>query len=419
MKKPGTLTFPERRTTGLHDTKVCWVEPELSNSVSSVSVLRRTSGAESFIAIQYEGMKLLDSGTNTLSVQTVLAFTNGVFRSSEFSYVDVSADSPNLVYAKVGVQNLVRKSRNEFSFQPVFNNPQYSIVRVAGTGTDPAKEDSDGDGLTDEEERLIGTDPSQPDTDGDGMNDGWEHTYSFNPLVDNATDNDPTNDYGYDRDNDGLTNGFTFDDPSGSHSEKYRLVLEPVPESGPGETPPMKSWLNENYGECETKTAMLTKGWTYEIRLYHAGTNMEDGSPDYDYLLSWSVPTCCGCVTNDPAGLICEDYTSSSFAGEGKIAKILVLYSDCDEVFEEQNEVPTKYSRIFHWPTFKASWPFVETSGMLTPATSAWQKQEVLKGIDLLVGTLDGGWGNAIIEVNRLIFRIEKGKIKSHENIHS
>jgi len=35
----------------------------------------------------------------------------------------------------------------------------------------------------------------------------------------------------------------------------------------------------------------------------------------------------------------------------------------------------------------------IETSGMLTPATSAWQKQEVLKGIDLLVGTLDGGWG--------------------------
>ena len=350
----------------------CWVQSELSNSVSSASVLRRTSGVESFIAIQYEGLKLLDSGTNTVSVQTILAFTNGVFRSSEFSYVDVSADSPNLVYAKAGVQNLVRKSRNEFSFQPVFINPQYSIVRVAGTGTDPSKEDSDGDGLTDEEERLIGTDPSQPDTDGDGMNDGWEHTYSFKPLVDNAIDNDPTNDYGYDRDNDGLTNGqecewgtnprsedtdndgvtdkdeiengsdptdpndggipasrvpvsFTFGDPSGSHSEKYRLVLEPVSESGPGETPPPKSWLNENYGECETKTAMLTKGWTYEIRLCHAGTNMEDGSPDYDYLLSWSVPSCCGCVTNDPAGLICEDYTSSSFAGEGKIAKILVL----------------------------------------------------------------------------------------------
>ena len=42
---------------------------------------------------------------------------------------------------------------------------------------------------------------------------------------------------------------------------------------------------------------------------------------------------------------------------------------------------------------FQPAMTFVETSGMLTPATSAWQKQEVLKGIDLLVGTLDGGWG--------------------------
>ena len=235
------------------------------------------------------------------------------------------------------------------------------------------------------------------------MNDGWEHTYSFNPLVDNATDNDPTNDYGYDRDNDGLTNGqecewgtnprsddtdndgvtdkdeiengsdptdpndggipasrvpvsFTFGDPSGSHSEKYRLVLEPVSESGPGETPPTKSWLNENYGECETKTAMLTKGWTYEIRLYHAGTSMEDGSPDYDYLLSWSVPSCCGCATNDPAGLICEDYTSDSFAGEGKIAKILVLdggiwadYNRTDGIDNSDKSKAYRGKQLRHW----------------------------------------------------------------------
>ena len=381
----------------------CWVEPELSNSVSAVSVFCRTNGEETLVAIQYEGLKLLDSGTNTMSVQTILAFTNGVFRSSEFSYRDVSVGSPSAISVSAGVQNLVRKSRNEFNFQPVVVSQQYSILRVAGTGTDPSKEDSDGDGLTDEEERKIGTDPFQPDTDGDGMNDGWEHTYSFNPNVDNATDNDPTNDYGYDRDNDGLTNGqerewgtnprsddtdndgvtdkdeiengsdptdpndggipasrvpvsFTFGDPSGSHSEKYRLVLEPVSESGPGETPPTKSWLNENYGECETKTAMLTKGWTYEIRLYHAGTNMEDGSPDYDYLLSWSVPTCCGCVTNDPAGLICEDYTSSSFAGEGKIAKILVLdggiwadYNRTDGIDNSDKSKAYRGKQLRHW----------------------------------------------------------------------
>lgn len=127
-------------------------------------------------------------------------------------------------------------------------------------------------------------------------------------------------------------------------------------ESGPGETPPTKSWLNENYGECETKTAMLTKGWTYEIRLYHAGTSMEDGSPDYDYLLSWSVPSCCGCATNDPAGLICEDYTSDSFAGEGKIAKILVLdggiwadYNRTDGIDNSDKSKAYRGKQLRHW----------------------------------------------------------------------
>ena len=50
----------------------------------------------------------------------------------------------------------------------------------------------------------------------------------------------------------------------------------------------------------------------------------------------------------------------------------------------------------------------IETTGMLTPATSAWQKQEVLKGIDLLFGTLDGGWGfhcwRSLIPVNPPVF---------------
>src|SRR4051794_36150985 len=34
--------------------------------------------------------------------------------------------------------------------------------------------DSDSDGLTDSEERLVGTDPVNPDSDGDGIPDGWE-----------------------------------------------------------------------------------------------------------------------------------------------------------------------------------------------------------------------------------------------------
>ena len=57
------------------------------------------------------------------------------------------------------------------------------------------QEDTDGDGLTNNEEIQIGTDPLNPDTDGDGLKDGEEvKTYGTNPLAP-------------DTDNDGLTDG--------------------------------------------------------------------------------------------------------------------------------------------------------------------------------------------------------------------
>lgn len=42
--------------------------------------------------------------------------------------------------------------------------------------------DSDGDGLSDEEERRTGTDPFNPDTDGDGYPDGLEIILGSDPL---------------------------------------------------------------------------------------------------------------------------------------------------------------------------------------------------------------------------------------------
>jgi hypothetical protein len=42
--------------------------------------------------------------------------------------------------------------------------------------------DTDGDGLTDEEEAERGTDPDNPDTDGDGLTDGQEVANGTDPL---------------------------------------------------------------------------------------------------------------------------------------------------------------------------------------------------------------------------------------------
>ena len=62
-------------------------------------------------------------------------------------------------------------------------------------GTDPNKADSDDDGLSDREEAELGTDPNNADTDGDGLSDGDEvNSYNTNPL--NA-----------DTDGDGLSDG--------------------------------------------------------------------------------------------------------------------------------------------------------------------------------------------------------------------
>ena len=56
--------------------------------------------------------------------------------------------------------------------------------------------DSDGDGLSDEQESKLGTDPNNPDTDSDGLSDFEEvNIYKTDPL--NA-----------DSDNDGLSDGF-------------------------------------------------------------------------------------------------------------------------------------------------------------------------------------------------------------------
>src|SRR5205823_14967458 len=43
--------------------------------------------------------------------------------------------------------------------------------------------DSDGDGLTDDQEVDLGTDPLSADTDGDGIPDGREVSLGLDPLI--------------------------------------------------------------------------------------------------------------------------------------------------------------------------------------------------------------------------------------------
>ena len=62
------------------------------------------------------------------------------------------------------------------------DNDGISNLNEFKIGTNPLKFDTDEDDITDDEERVIGTDPLNEDTDGDGASDGWEKKNGFDPL---------------------------------------------------------------------------------------------------------------------------------------------------------------------------------------------------------------------------------------------
>lgn len=55
------------------------------------------------------------------------------------------------------------------------------IPKPIANKIDSSKNDSDNDGLTDEDEKIYGTDPKNPDTDSDGYSDGDEVKNGYNP----------------------------------------------------------------------------------------------------------------------------------------------------------------------------------------------------------------------------------------------
>ncbi|MGB7394412.1 MAG: Ig-like domain-containing protein, partial [Pricia sp.] len=95
-----------------------------------------------------------------------------------------------------------------------------------GTGIVTVSQDSDNDGLTDNEEDALGTDPNNPDSDGDGIDDGQEVTDNTDPLDDCDSSNGtplPSTDC----DNDGLGNGMEADmgtDPNNRDTDSDGLT---------------------------------------------------------------------------------------------------------------------------------------------------------------------------------------------------
>ena len=379
---------------------------------SKISTKVVVSGGLSYRVIEYANMWTRRySNDPWLRISFQVSIPHGDTDRVYIRYADGSGPPVDGRYASIGFQGWNGHNRRSFCYYEEGKlSSGTGLTFVIGTGSNPNVKDSDNDGLSDSEEISISTNPLQPDSDGDGLSDGWESRYAsdgFDPTEANTNDpvamtgpNDDldgdglsnreecdwnTNPNALDSDGDGVDDGdeigqfsdpddetddgrpacrvpviFTFGDHSGSHSEKYRLELTPVAPRdrtvSDGEMPKSVSWVNAEYGECETKTAMLARGFDYELRMYHAGTNEED-SPDYDYRLTISYPPTVGIVTNDPSGLIkASDMTSDYFSGAGKVATIRVLdaaiYGDYDRngKIDENDRVALYKNRFLrHW----------------------------------------------------------------------
>lgn len=258
-----------------------------------------------------------------------------------------------------------------------------------GNGTSDANEDQDLDGLTNLAElQTHGTDPTQPDTEGDGLSDGWEILYGYSALINNETDADTANDPDADSDQDDLKNALenqigtnpnkkdtdedgiidpveaqggsdptnpastpanpggtpggpvtpppptipvevNFGDHSGSHSEKYRVCLEPL--EGDANTE-KRFRTNSKYGQIQTETFHLPAGAKYKVTLTHIGTDPNyngDPKPDYDYTLkfiSGSTDTAIKAIPEDTAGMLGVHDESENFFADGKDAALYIAW---------------------------------------------------------------------------------------------
>lgn len=150
-------------------------------------------------------------------------------------------------------------------------------------GTDPLKEDSDGDGLPDGwevkygfnplsipnlppemqdgatdydhdglsamEEFYLGTNPNNSDTDGDGMPDGWEVNNGLNPLV---------NDAYLDPDGDGRVNVLEYQQGTNPQAPDGTFTIAATASSGGSITP---SSTTLNYGGSQMYTISPQTGY--------------------------------------------------------------------------------------------------------------------------------------------------------------
>ena len=149
---------------------------------------------------------------------------------------------------------------------------QHGLNPLDSSGANGATGDPDGDGLSNLDELMHGTKPKTSDSDGDGATDKQETEQGSNPNDNSDQGQAPPAEKI-------LEVPFSIGDPSGSHSERWKLTIQG---DGPDDNRKIE-FVSPDFGEMGTKTFKLRKLNKYTITVAHVATNSEDGKPDYDW----------------------------------------------------------------------------------------------------------------------------------------
>ncbi len=250
----------------------------------------RIGGNPNWVDADTDGDGLSDPAESYLSLDVLLADTDG-------NGVPDSAEDPD----EDGLGNIVELT--SYGTDPLFFDSDFDgmpdgwevlhfLDPISAAGHNGSFGDPDSDGLDNFREWLNNTDPNNADSDSDGVSDGVEVGQGTDPTTfGDGFDPPPAEDL--------IAIPVTVGDPSGSHSEQWKLRIRGMgPDDGR-----VLNVANRQFGEVIQDNVMLRKGNTYEVTVVHLGTSPDHlathGGPDYD----WEAT-----IDNQPEGVANEWY---------------------------------------------------------------------------------------------------------------
>ncbi|GAB2876658.1 thrombospondin type 3 repeat-containing protein [Nocardioides pacificus] len=154
--------------------RVTWTPPTVAATMAGQPVPIPANGAQSF-ALPENPLLKAEISTGSLTQQVSATAASG---------------SASALHVKVALLGVTLLEGDIFPMSVSATAPVGGLECI-----DPAKVDTDKDGLMDAQEKLLGTDPKKADTDGDGHVDGAEVAAGTNPLDPKSpapTPTDPT-----------------------------------------------------------------------------------------------------------------------------------------------------------------------------------------------------------------------------------